>query len=95
MAYSCMDMGLYISIPGTITFKNAKTIHDVVKNVPLENLLIETDAPFLAPVPYRGKRNEPAYVKMVAEKIAEIKKIPVDEIARTTTLNAKKLFFIT
>ena len=92
MAYSCMDMGLYISIPGTITFKNAKTVHDVVKKVPLESLLIETDAPFLAPVPYRGKRNEPAYVKMVAEKIADIKKVPLDEVARTTTLNAKKLF---
>jgi len=64
----------------------------VVKKVPLENLLIETDCPFLAPVPFRGQRNEPAYVKKVAEKIAEIKNMPVEEVARMTTRNTKKLF---
>ncbi len=92
MALECVDMGFYISIPGTVTFKNARTIHNVVKTVPLENLLLETDCPFLAPAPYRGKRNEPAYVTYVAEKIAEIKKIPLKEVARVTTQNTKKLF---
>lgn len=94
MASTCIDMGFYISIPGTITFNNASGLADVVKKLPLNCLLIETDAPFLAPVPYRGKRNEPAYVKHVAEKIAEIKNIPFDEVAHTTTKNAAKLFKI-
>jgi TatD DNase family protein len=94
MAFACLDMGFYISIPGTVTFKNARTLHEVVKEVPLENLLIETDCPFLAPVPFRGQRNEPAYVKKVAEKIAEIKNMPVEEVARMTTRNTKKLFYL-
>jgi TatD DNase family protein len=92
MAFSCMDMGFYISIPGTVTFKNAKTLHEVVGKVPLDSLLIETDAPFLAPVPFRGKRNEPAYVKLVAERIARIKNISLEEVAHATTQNAKNLF---
>jgi len=92
MASACIDMGFYISIPGTVTFKNAATLHEVVKELPLERLLIETDAPFLTPHPFRGKRNEPAYVRYVAEKIAEIKKLPLEEVARATTKNAKTLF---
>jgi TatD DNase family protein len=92
MASNCIDMGFYISIPGTITFKNATVLHDVVKQLPLEKILIETDAPFLAPHPFRGKRNEPAYVRYVAEKIAEIKKLAFDEVARVTTQNARTLF---
>lgn len=92
MAFACMDMGFYISIPGTVTFKNAKTLHEVVGKVPLDSLLIETDAPFLAPVPFRGKRNEPAYVKLVAERIARIKNISLEEVAHATTQNAKNLF---
>jgi len=92
MAFDCIDMGFYISIPGTVTYKNAVQLHDVVAQVPLEHLLIETDCPFLTPVPFRGKRNEPAYVKLVAEKISEIKKIPLEEVARTTTHNAMSLF---
>jgi TatD DNase family protein len=92
MAFSCMDMGFYISIPGTVTFKNAKTLHEVVGKVPLDSLLIETDAPFLAPVPFRGKRNEPAYVKWVAERIARIKNVSLEEVAHATTQNAKNLF---
>ncbi len=92
MATACVDMGFYISIPGTVTFNNAKTLHGVVKKVPLKNLLIETDAPFLAPVPFRGKRNEPAHVKLVAEKIAQIKNISPEEVAYATTKNAKTLF---
>jgi len=85
-------MGFYISIPGTVTFKNAATLHEVVKKLPLERLLIETDAPFLTPHPFRGKRNEPAYVRYVADKIAEIKKLPLEEVARATTENAINLF---
>jgi TatD DNase family protein len=92
MAFNCIDMGFYISIPGTVTFKNARTLHEVVRKVPLKNLLIETDCPFLAPVPFRGKRNEPAYVKLVAEKIAQIKHIPLDKVAHITTQNTKRLF---
>ena len=92
MAADCMDMGFYISIPGTITFKNAAMLHDVVKKLPLDRILIETDAPFLTPHPFRGKRNEPAHVRYVAEKIAEIKNLPLAEVARVTTHNAKTLF---
>jgi TatD DNase family protein len=92
MAVQCMDMGFYISIPGTVTFKNASALHGVVQKLPLERLLIETDAPFLTPHPFRGKRNESAYVRYVAEKIAEIKDLPLEEVARVTTLNAKTLF---
>ena len=92
MAFKCIDMGFYISIPGTVTFKNAKTQHEAVKKIPIEKLMIETDCPFLAPVPYRGKRNEPLYVTHVAEAISRIKNIPVEEVARITTANSKKLF---
>ncbi len=92
MAFACIDMGFFISIPGTVTFKNARTLHDVVRRVPLEHLLIETDCPFLAPVPFRGKRNEPAYVRYVAGRIAEIKNEPVETVARMTTANTRKLF---
>ena len=92
MAFSCIDMGLYISIPGTVTFKNAKTLHEVARKVPLENLLVETDAPFLAPVPFRGKRHEPAYVKWVAERIARIKNVSLEEVTHATTQNSKNLF---
>jgi len=92
MAAACIDMGFFISIPGTITFKNATSLQEVVNKIPLQSILIETDAPFLAPVPFRGKRNEPAYVRYVAEKIAEIKKAPLETVASMTTNNAKKLF---
>ena len=78
----------------TSTFKNAKKPKEVAAEVPLDHLLIETDCPYLAPHPYRGKRNEPAYVKLVAEQIAELKQISVEEVSRATTTNAKKLFGI-
>ena len=78
----------------TYTFKNAKKPKEVAKEIPLDKLLIETDCPYLAPHPYRGKRNEPAYVKLVAEQIAELKGITFEEVAKATTENAKKLFGI-
>jgi TatD DNase family protein len=92
MAAACIDMGFFISIPGTITFKNATSLQEVVNKIPLENILIETDAPFLTPVPFRGKRNEPSYVRYVAEKIAEIKKVPLETVASVTTHNSRLLF---
>ncbi len=92
MATKCIDMGFYISIPGTVTFKNATVLHEVVTKLTLERILIETDAPFLAPHTFRGKRNEPAYVRYVAEKIGELKKVTFEEVALVTTKNAKTLF---
>lgn len=92
MAKACIDMGFYISIPGSITYKNAGPYLELVKKLPLDSLLIETDAPFLTPVPFRGKRNEPGYVRYTAQKIAEIKKVPFERVAEATTRNALKVF---
>ncbi|MCP3742333.1 TatD family hydrolase [Rossellomorea sp. BNER] len=94
VAKECVEMNFYISLGGPVTFKNAKKPKEVAAEIPLERLLIETDCPFLAPHPYRGKRNEPSYVKLVAEQIAEIKELSFAEVARKTTENAKKLFAI-
>lgn len=91
---ACLDMNFYISLGGPVTFKNATLPKEVATQIPLHKLLIETDAPFLAPHPYRGKRNEPAYVILVAEKIAELRGIPVEEVGKITTENALKLFNI-
>jgi TatD DNase family protein len=88
MAEECIEMGFYISIPGTITFKNAKGFQEIIKRLPLESLLIETDAPFLAPAPFRGKRNEPSYVRYTAQKVAEIKNVSFEKVAEVTTENA-------
>lgn len=88
----CLDMNFYISLGGPVTFKNAPLPKEVAAAVPFDRLLIETDAPFLAPHPHRGKRNEPAYVKLVAEKIAEIRGISFEELGSKTTENAFKLF---
>jgi TatD DNase family protein len=95
MARACIDLGFLISIPGTVTFKNAATLHAVATDIPLEHLLIETDCPFLTPEPHRGKRNEPAYVRFVAEKIAQLKKIPIEKVAVLTGENACRLFGLT
>lgn len=89
-----LDLGMYISLSGVVTFKKALDLQEVAKKVPLEKLLIETDAPYLAPVPFRGKRNEPAYVKYVAEHIAALRHMTTDEIGNTTMQNAKDLFKI-
>jgi len=87
-----LDLGLYISFSGLITFKNAVTVKESAQRVPEDKLLIETDCPFLAPVPKRGKRNEPAYVKHVAEQMAKLRNTTIEEIAKKTTQNAQKLF---
>ncbi|WNO61154.1 TatD family hydrolase [Rheinheimera sp. MMS21-TC3] len=92
MAKAAMDMGFYISISGIMTFKNATELRDVVKKIPLDRLLIETDAPYLAPVPFRGKTNQPAYVSAVAKAIAELKGIATEELAAVTTNNFYQLF---
>lgn len=94
MAREVLDLGFMISIAGPVTFKNARKLLDVVKYVPDDMLLIETDSPYLAPEPNRGRRNEPAYVKLVAEKIAKIKGKSLEYICETTTSNAKRLFGI-
>jgi len=92
MAKECMDMGFYISIPGSITFKNAEGFREIVKKVPLESLLVETDAPFLTPEPFRGKRNEPSYVRHTAQKVAEVKGISFERVAEVTTENALTVY---
>ncbi|TDT70587.1 TatD DNase family protein [Hypnocyclicus thermotrophus] len=84
----------YFGINGVVTFKNNKKTQEVVKKIPLERLVIETDAPYLTPTPFRGKRNKPTYVKYVAEKIAELKNISIDEVIKVTTNNAKKIYRI-
>ena len=92
MAQQAIDMGFYISISGIITFRNAESLRDTVKALPLERLLIETDSPWLAPVPFRGKPNEPRYVAQVAECVAELKGVDVAELARITRDNFFTLF---
>lgn len=92
LAGKMLDIGLYISTSGIITFKNATDLQEIVKYVPLDRLLIETDAPYLAPTPMRGKQNEPAFVRYVAEKVAKLKNITSKEVANVTTNNFKTLF---
>ncbi len=87
-----LDLGLHISLGGPVTFKNAKKPKEVAKIVPLDKLLIETDAPFLAPHPYRGKQNDSSYLPLIAQSIAELKNTDYETIAKHTTQNAKKLF---
>ena len=91
-AQQAMDMGFYISFSGIVTFKNAKTVQSVAKQVPLNRMLVETDAPYLAPVPHRGDTNQPAYVRHVAEFIADLREESFETIARVTTGNFFRLF---
>lgn len=91
-AEKILDLGFLISIPGIVTFKNATTLQDVAQKVPLESLVLETDGPFLAPHPFRGKRNEPSYLAYTAVKVAELRGITLNEVATQTTENAEKLF---
>jgi TatD DNase family protein len=95
MAREAIELGFYISISGPVTYRNARQLPDIVRALPLERLLVETDCPFLAPEPYRGKRNEPAYTRLVAERIAKLRGISLDELARATTANARRLFGLT
>jgi TatD DNase family protein len=94
MAEDALQLGMMISFAGNITFKNAENLRDAARQVPLERLLIETDCPYLTPVPFRGKRNEPARVVEVARQIAELKNMPVEEIGRITTDNFSRMFGI-
>ncbi len=94
MAEKFIDLGFYISLSGTVTFKNAKEPKRVAENIPLDKLLVETDAPYLTPVPYRGKLNEPSYVRFTAECIADIKNMDKEELANITLNNAKKVYGI-
>jgi TatD DNase family protein len=91
-AQAAMDMNFLISFSGIVTFKNAKDLHEVAKQVPLEQMLVETDSPYLAPMPFRGKRNQPAYVRHVAEFIATLKEIEFNQVAKQTSDNYNKLF---
>ena len=92
LAEAALDLGFYISISGIVTFRNADELRAIVRDVPLDRLLVETDAPYLAPVPYRGKRNEPAYVAATASAVAALKGISPDELAAATTENFFRLF---
>lgn len=94
LAAEYVKLGAYISIAGPVTFKNSRKSHEVVKAVPMDRLLIETDSPYLTPEPFRGKRNEPQHVKYVCDKIAELKGLTYNEVASATMENAKKFFNI-
>ena len=91
-AKECIKEGIYIALGGVVTFKNAVKAKEVAQNIPLEYLLLETDDPYLAPVPFRGKENQPCYVKYVAEYIAQLRGTTTDEIAKATTQNAERIF---
>ena len=91
-AKQAIDLNFYISFSGIVTFRNAKDLQEVARQLPLDRLMVETDAPYLAPVPYRGKQNQPAYVRHVAEKIAELKEIDLQEVVSATTRNFERLF---
>jgi TatD DNase family protein len=91
-AEKALDLGLHIGLGGAITFKSRTELHEAAQKIPLERIVLETDAPFMAPAPYRGKRNEPAYTRLVAERLAMLRGSDVDEIATATTDNAMRLF---
>jgi len=93
IAKTLLDMGYYISFSGNLTFKNSN-LPEVAKYLPLDGILVETDSPYLSPVPYRGKRNEPGRTRYVAEKLAEIHQVPLELVARKTTENANRLFYL-
>ena len=94
MARTLLDMGWYLGINGIVTFKNAEDLREIVRWIPLDRLLLETDSPFLAPVPFRGKPNKPAHIPLIASFIAELRKIPVEHLAEKTSENANRLFSI-
>jgi TatD DNase family protein len=91
-AERCLDLGAYVSLAGPVTFGKATELHDVAQRVPLDRLLIETDSPFLSPHPFRGKRNEPARVRVIAERVAALRGVSLDDIAAATWTNAERAF---
>ena len=93
-AKECIKLGYYIGITGVVTFKNAKKVKEVVENIPIERLLVETDCPYMAPEPNRGKRNKSDYIKYIINKISEIKQIPIEEVNRQVNINLKKIIGI-
>jgi TatD DNase family protein len=93
-ACAYLDLGFYLSLTGIITFKNAEPLREVVRKMPLDRIFVETDSPYLTPVPHRGRRNEPAYVRFVAATIANVKGLNIEEVARVTTNNVRALFRI-
>ncbi len=92
LADGALELGWHIGFTGIVTFKRADNVVDAVRRCPLDRLLVETDAPYLAPIPHRGKRNEPAYLTHIVERIAQIKEMTVQEVAKATTANARRLF---
>lgn len=94
VAKEFISLGLYISVGGVSTFKNASRLQEVIKQIPIENILLETDCPYLAPVPFRGKRNQPSLVPTIAQNLANLKGISVEEVEKITTQNARRLFKI-
>jgi TatD DNase family protein len=92
VAQAAIEMGFYISFSGIVTFKNAQSLKDVAQKVPLDKILVETDSPYLAPIPFRGKTNQPAYVRHVAEEVARLRDVPLQQFMDTTTANFFKLF---
>jgi TatD DNase family protein len=92
LAKEYVDMGFYIGVGGVITFNNSKKLKEVVEKIPLEFIVLETDCPYLTPVPHRGKRNSPEYISLIAQKVAEIKSIEYDEVVSATNRNARKLY---
>lgn len=92
MAFACIRLGLYLSVAGTVTYGNAVKPLEVVRRVPLEHLVLETDAPDMTPAPYRGRHNEPAFIVETAKRVADIKGVPLAEVAAVTTRNAQRLF---
>ena len=93
-AKECIKEGWYLSLGGVVTFKNAKKMKEVAKEIPLEHLMLETDAPYLAPVPFRGKINEPKYIPYIAQEIADLKETSLQNVTNVTTKNAEKVFRI-
>ena len=94
MARQCIDLGFYISVPGVVTFDKSKVLQEVVRQAPLESILLETDCPYLTPVPHRGERNEPSFIIHTAKKVAEIKGLAWEDVAQAAAVNTRKLFRI-
>ena len=95
MAEACLNLGFHISISGIVTFNNASALREVVKKIPMDRLLVETDSPYLTPVPYRGQQNEPKHVRLVAQYVADLKGVSLAELAEQTSKNFSQLFLKT